>query len=108
MNSSALRAPKLVFVNRYFFPDQSATSQMLSDLAFGLAARECDVPVVFSRQRYDDASAALRPHETVDGVTIHRVMSSRFGRAHLGGRALDYATFYLACAARLVRLLSRG
>jgi colanic acid biosynthesis glycosyl transferase WcaI len=108
MNSSALRAPKLVFVNRYFFPDQSATSQMLSDLAFGLAARECDVHVVCSRQRYDDASAALRPHETVDGVTIHRVMSSRFGRAHLGGRALDYATFYLACAARLVRILRRG
>lgn len=108
MNPSALRAPKLVFVNRYFFPDQSATSQMLSDLAFGLAARGCDVHVVCSRQRYDDASAALRPHEAVDGVTIHRVVSSRFGRAHLGGRALDYATFYFACAARLVRLLSRG
>ncbi|HTB29072.1 MAG TPA: glycosyltransferase family 4 protein [Steroidobacteraceae bacterium] len=108
MNPSALRAPKLVFVNRYFFPDQSATSQMLSDLAFGLAARGRDVYVVCSRQRYDDASAALSPHETVDGVTIHRVVSSRFGRAHLAGRALDYATFYLACAVRLVRLLSRG
>lgn len=108
MNPSALRAPKLVFVNRYFFPDQSATSQMLSDLAFGLAARGCDVHVVCSRQRYDDAGAALPAHETVDGVTVHRVVSSRFGRAHLGGRALDYATFYLACAARLVRLLSRG
>lgn len=108
MNPSAPRAPKLVFVNRYFFPDQSATSQMLSDLAFGLAARGCDVHVVCSRQRYDDAGAALRPHETVSGVTIHRVPSSRFGRAHLGGRALDYATFYFACAVRLVRISGRG
>ncbi len=107
-NVSALRAPKLVFVNRYFFPDQSATSQMLSDLAFGLAARGCEVHVVCSRQRYDDASAGLAPQETVDGVTIHRVVSSRFGRANLAGRALDYATFYLACAVRLVRILSRG
>jgi glycosyltransferase involved in cell wall biosynthesis len=108
MNPIAPRAPKLVFVNRYFFPDQSATSQMLSDLAFGLAARECDVHVVCSRQRYDDAGAALRPHETVNGVTIHRVMSSSFGRVHLGGRALDYATFYLACAVRLIQISSRG
>jgi glycosyltransferase involved in cell wall biosynthesis len=108
MSSSAPRAPKLVFVNRYFFPDQSATSQMLSDLAFGLAARGCAVHVVCSRQRYDDATAALPALETKNGVTVHRVASSRFGRAHLGGRALDYATFYLACAVRLVRLLGRG
>jgi glycosyltransferase involved in cell wall biosynthesis len=108
MNVSAPRAPKLVFVNRYFFPDQSATSQMLSDLAFGLADCGCEVHVVCSRQRYDEASAGLPAHETVDGVTLHRVVSSRFGRANLAGRALDYATFYLACAVRLVRILSRG
>jgi hypothetical protein len=29
---------KIIFVNRYFFPDHSATSQILSDLAFNLAA----------------------------------------------------------------------
>ncbi|HEY1246144.1 MAG TPA: hypothetical protein VGF29_15065, partial [Hyphomicrobiaceae bacterium] len=28
---------KLIFVNRFFHPDHSATSQMLSDLAFALA-----------------------------------------------------------------------
>jgi hypothetical protein len=30
--------PRLIFVNRFFHPDHSATSQILSDLAFYLAA----------------------------------------------------------------------
>ncbi len=29
--------PRLIFINRYFHPDQSATSRLLSDLAFALA-----------------------------------------------------------------------
>ncbi len=60
---------KLVFVNRFFFPDHSATSQMLSDLAFALAAEGFDVHVVTSRLRYDDPAAELptRP-EKVSGT----------------------------------------
>ena len=87
---------RVLFVNRYFHPDHSATSQMLSDLAFHLAVRGWPVEVITSRQRYDDASARLPAEETVQGVRIHRVMTSRFGRGFLPGRALDYATFYLA------------
>jgi hypothetical protein len=30
----------LIFLNRYFYPDQSATSQMLSDLAFAQRRKE--------------------------------------------------------------------
>ena len=40
--------PRLIFVNRYFFPDHSATSQILSDLAFHLAATGRDVHIVTS------------------------------------------------------------
>jgi len=32
-----------VFLNRYFLPDQSATSQMLTDLAQALASRGFEV-----------------------------------------------------------------
>jgi len=28
---------KIIFINRFFYPDQSATSLMLTDLAFSLA-----------------------------------------------------------------------
>jgi len=100
---------KLVFVNRYFHPDHSATSQLLSDLAFHLAGRGGrDVHVVASRQRYDEPQARLAPRERVDGVVVHRVWSTRFGRHWLPGRALDYATFYAAAALALWRLAARG
>ena len=108
---SSITAPasrKIVFVNRYFFPDQSATSQMLSDLAFGLADRGFLVHVVCSRQRYESADANLAPRERVRGVTVHRVWTTRFGRDRLAGRALDYASFYVSSAARLLLLVSRG
>jgi len=85
---------QVVFVNRYFHPDHSATSQMASDLAFHLARRGWEVAAITSRQLYDDARANLRP-STEDGVRIERVWSTRFGRAGLIGRALDYATFYV-------------
>ena len=49
---------------------------------------------ITSRQRYDDARARLAPRETANGVHIERVWSTRFGRAGLAGRAVDYLTFY--------------
>jgi colanic acid biosynthesis glycosyl transferase WcaI len=99
---------KIVFLNRYFEPDHSATSQMLSDLAFHLARSGQLVQVITSRQRYDDPAAALMPFELIHGVAVHRVWTSRFGRSRLVGRAVDYITFYLSAMLRLVNLLSRG
>jgi colanic acid biosynthesis glycosyl transferase WcaI len=99
---------KLIFINRFFHPDHSATSQMLSDLAFALAGRGSEVAVITSRQRYDAPADTLPERETAGGVAIHRVWTSRFGRANLIGRTIDYATFYLAAAWRLWRLARPG
>jgi len=88
--------PRVVFVNRYFHPDQSATSRMLSDLAFRLAAGGVRVTVVTSRQLYENPQAALPALEVVDGVTIHRVSTATRGRSKLLGRALDYLSFHVA------------
>ena len=99
---------KLIFVNRYFHPDISATSQMLSGLAFHLAAQGGEVHVVTRRQRYDDPSAQLPASVLVDGVRIHRVWTSRFGRPSLPGRAMDYVSFYLAASIKLATLAKRG
>src|SRR5260221_6616154 len=102
-----MTAPRVVFVNRYFHPDHSATSEMLSDLAFHLAGRGWLVKVWTSRQRYGHATARLAAHETVDGVIVRRVWSTRFGRAFLPGRALDYATFYVSAFLTLLRRVRR-
>jgi colanic acid biosynthesis glycosyl transferase WcaI len=95
---------KLIFVNRYFHPDTSATSQILSDLAFHLATLDHDVHVVTSRQMYDDPGAILPASETIRGVAVHRVRTSRFGRKSLAGRTIDVTSFQLAAADRLIRL----
>lgn len=94
---------RVVFVNRYFHPDHSATSQIASDLAFHLASRGWEVTAITGRQRYDDATAKLPASESVGGVRILRVWSTRFGRAGLPGRAVDYATFYASSFLALAR-----
>ncbi len=99
---------RLIFLNRYFYPDHSATSQMLSDLAFALAERGHKVEVVTSRQIYDAPKERLRARESVGGLAIHRVWTSRFGRQNLIARAVDYVTFYVSAALTLFRLARRG
>ena len=114
---------RVIFINRFFHPDLSATSQILSDLAFGLAGRGRSVHVITSRLRYEAAhesareprheaaSAAgpdLAPRETVGGVVVHRVWTTRLGRARLLGRAADYLTFYPCAAWCLWRLARAG
>jgi len=128
---------RLVFVNRFFYPDHSATSQILTDLCFALAARGHEVHVVSSRLRYDDPADRLAGEATVEVarmaratdhpgaarhpslaggeleepkavVHVHRVWTSRFGRGTLLGRAMDYFTFYLSALWRLVRVADRN
>ena len=67
---------------------------MAADLAFHLASRGHEVTAITSRQRYDDPGARLPRSEVAKGVHIVRVWSTRFGRAGLLGRAIDYLTFY--------------
>jgi colanic acid biosynthesis glycosyl transferase WcaI len=94
---------RVLFVNRYYAPDLSATSQMLTDLAEGLARSGIEVSVICSRQLYEKPQAALPAHDVIGGVRVWRVRTACFGRGRLGGRALDYATFYLAATVALLR-----
>ena len=99
---------RLFFVNRYFHPDESATSQLLADLLFELPGRGYEVHVICSRQLYGNADADLAAEETVREVRVHRVLTTRFGRQRLLGRALDYLSFYATCVVALLRQLRRG
>lgn len=99
---------KTIFVNRYFFPDHSATSQLLSDLAFDLASRGQEIHVITGGQLYTDPQALLLSEEVICGVKVHRVRTSRFGRGNLWGRMLDYLTFYFGATWRLLRSIQPG
>ena len=99
---------RLIFINRFFAPDHSATSQILSDLAFDLAGAGREVHLVTSRQIYDDPKAALPEREILNGVDVHRVASTAFGRTALIGRAIDYVSFYRSVRRRLGELVRPG
>lgn len=99
---------KIVFLNRFFYPDHSATSQLLTDLACHLANTGLSVHVIASRQTYDTPDAELPSQENIRGVNVTRIWTTQFGRAHLLGRSLDYLTFYLSAGWKLLAMLNTG
>jgi colanic acid biosynthesis glycosyl transferase WcaI len=99
---------RVIFLNRFFYPDHSATSELVSGLAFALVRRGFRVISITSRQNYETVVTALPPRECVNGVDTWRVWTSRRGRLRLMGRSLDYLTFYLSAGWRLWRLARAG
>ena len=99
---------RVFFINRYFDPDQSATSRMTSSLAFALASAGWTVHVITGRQLYNNPKANLPALSTTQGVIIHRVRSFRFGRSQLLGRLFDYLSFYASASWHLWRCAARG
>jgi colanic acid biosynthesis glycosyl transferase WcaI len=104
--------PRIIAVNRFYWPDHSATSQILTDLLTHLAHEQqsvtVPVTVIASRMRYDDPGQRLAAREIKDGVDIRRVWTSRMGRGGLAGRALDYLTFYLSAFVAILAVARRG
>jgi colanic acid biosynthesis glycosyl transferase WcaI len=94
----------LIFINRFYWPDEPATAQLLTDLAEALAATGEQVTVITSHNGRTD----LPGDELRQGVHILRVRSPRWGKKNLAGRALDFMGFSLGALARLARLARPG
>lgn len=90
---------RVLFFNRFFHPDTSATSQIVSDLAFHLAAAGHEVHAITSRTASDQPK-----EELVRGVRIHRVADAAGGPRSLVQRAVAYIAYY-TFARRLARRL---
>lgn len=95
----------LCFINRYFCPDPSATSQILTELAEDLDAGGDTVTIITGRSAYlgGDQLPAKDCHK---GIDIIRVASTNFGRKHPVGRLLDYLSFYASALWTALRLPS--
>jgi glycosyltransferase involved in cell wall biosynthesis len=99
---------RIIFVNRFFFPDGSATSQLLGDLAFALRDDGHEVHVIPSRVSYTGGRSFLPKFERIRGVSVHRIWTFNLGRNHIPGRVLDYLSFYAVGAFELWRQISPG
>ena len=71
---------RLLFINRYFYPDISATAQLLTELTEDLAAQGETVTVITGNTAYTGGPSVLPAQETYKGIRILRVGFSRFGR----------------------------
>ena len=91
---------KVLLLNQFFWPDSSATSQLLTDVARALVEKGHHVTAVSS------AAGGYVEGDTVEGapeVDNLRVRGVRFGRGKLG-RLLSYASFYAGAAWTSLRL----
>ena len=89
---------RVLLVNQFFWPDSSATSQLLTDLARGLTERGHEVYAISADGGYNLASTGSPP-----AVRIFRVKTSRFSRGRVG-RVVSYLSFYFLAAFRAFSL----
>lgn len=95
---------KVLLLNQCFYPDVVSTAQHLADLAVELAAGNNEVTVVASSRGYDDPEKRFEKSEMWKGVSIRRIACTGFGKRNKWTRALDFGSFLLSCAFRIILL----
>jgi colanic acid biosynthesis glycosyl transferase WcaI len=86
---------KILFINQFFWPDSSATSQQLTDLATGLAQRGNQVTVLCGEGGYAKVDAGAVPPP----VKVIRVKALPFSKSKVT-RLLSYLSFYVSAFSR--------
>jgi glycosyltransferase involved in cell wall biosynthesis len=95
---------RILLLNQAFYPDVVSTAQHATDLAAGLAIAGHTVTVIASRRAYDSPSRLFPAKESWHNLTLLRVASTALGKSAPWRRAVDFASFLLACIVRLALL----
>jgi colanic acid biosynthesis glycosyl transferase WcaI len=93
---------KVLLLNQCFWPDVVATSQQLTGAARALRDAGHEVTVIAARRGYDDPQLTFRGHENWHGIEIHRVRSIQLGKKSRWRRVMNFASFLVSCAGRLL------
>lgn len=94
---------RIIILNQFFYPDHSATSQLMTDLAESLVERGVAVTALAGRGRYNGGEL-LASHEIRNGVRIERAWCTSRGKTRMAGRIIDYLSFYLGATWKLMRM----
>jgi len=114
------RRPRVLFLNRSYWPDAEATGQLLTELAEDLAAPgrgegmeeenalapgerfAPEVAVVCGRPNWNPSGAKAKSFGTTvrHGVAVHRVWHTRWDKGKLRGRAVNFLTFLIGATLR--------
>ncbi len=93
---------RILLVNQCFYPDVVSTAQHLTDLALELKRRGHEVTVIASSSGYDDPGKRFARREIWNGIMVHRTAGTRFGKGAPWRRVLDFGSFIILCALRLI------
>jgi len=92
---------RLTLINQFYTPDISPTAHLCASLAQHRAQRGDRVTIVTSRGGY---LGRIQPDQDNSSVRVHRLWTPQFGSRTKPGRLLDWLSFYLVAAVRLMTL----
>jgi len=98
---------RIVLINQFYPPDIAPTGKYLHDFARTLKARGHEVVVLCSTSAYSQ-NTTFSTDENLDGILIHRVWSTGFGRGLKIGRVIDYLSFLASLSLKLLALRPRA
>lgn len=94
---------RVLILNQFFYPDISATSQLMTDLAQDLASHGLSVTALCANTSYVGGER-LPKSEKWGEVGIERVSVVAFARENILRRLASYLSFYVTAFFRLLRL----
>jgi glycosyltransferase involved in cell wall biosynthesis len=95
---------RVTILNQYYAPDVASTGRLLHELAQELVRLGEQVSVVTSQPSYGPPETWVKcpPNEVRDGVRVLRLVTTRFSKDNMLGRAMNWLTFMLPMTARVL------
>ncbi len=93
---------KILFLNQAFWPDVVASGHQVTMLARRLTERGHQVTVIASARGYDDSTITFPRRERWNSIDVIRIPTLGSGKRRRWQRGLNFASFIVACAARLM------
>ena len=84
---------RLKMISEFFYPYQTSTQKILTELAEDLVENGLEVSVLTTKNAYREKKQNLKKHEVYKGIKIKRVAASSLNRDSFIGRIVNYWTF---------------
>ena len=95
--------PRVLFLNRSYWPDTEATGQLLTALCEGLAD-QFDVHVLAGQPNVSSTESNWQKTDERNGVTIHRVKHTTLSKRNMVLKGINFLSFVAACRRRIRQL----
>jgi colanic acid biosynthesis glycosyl transferase WcaI len=95
---------RVCYFNRSYWPDTTATGQLLTELAEDLVNRHGLAVTVIAGYPIAGDAPAVGPDEFRNGVRIVRARGTTLSPRRFAGRAINYLTYFVSAVWRALRL----